>query len=198
MISQKSDTLPLKLQSPFPSTHFLAGSLFGPPDSPVTGFTSPSNSGCSGARASGCRAKSASASARLDAVCDRGACAFRTSSSNSRCASRGKGGGEGLFNECLGFEDMFRLLLAVLIELYRVSGVLMLELFIRRTWRLKKLANPDILLRRKSRIVLNAGSVRTNGVSMQQMDVLLADVSVVVETMCVQCARVATRLGKRS
>lgn len=39
---QKSDTRPLKLQSP--SIQRFTGSRFGPPFSPVTGFVSPSNS----------------------------------------------------------------------------------------------------------------------------------------------------------
>jgi len=43
---QKSETLPLKLQSPPESAvERLTGSHFGPPCSPVLGFISPSNSG---------------------------------------------------------------------------------------------------------------------------------------------------------
>ncbi len=94
---QKSDTLPLKLQSP--SDHFLTGSLFGPPCSPVVGLTSPSNSEATGLRASGCSASSASASSLPTDVCERGACALRTRSSNSRWSSLGSGGGEGRFSE---------------------------------------------------------------------------------------------------
>lgn len=94
---QKSETLPLKLQSP--SDHFLTGSLFGPPCSPVVGLTSPSNSEATGFRASGCSASSASASSLPTDVCERGACALRTRSSNSRWSSLGRGGGDGRFSE---------------------------------------------------------------------------------------------------
>ena len=51
---QKSETLPLKLQSPPGSAVQRAtGSRFGPPCSPVLGFISPSNSGFTGIRVSG-------------------------------------------------------------------------------------------------------------------------------------------------
>ena len=51
---QKSETLPLKLQSPPGSAAQRAtGSRFGPPCSPVLGFISPSNSGFTGVRVSG-------------------------------------------------------------------------------------------------------------------------------------------------
>lgn len=43
LVSQKSVTRPLKLQSPL--LPHLSGSFLGPPTSPVTGFRSPSNSG---------------------------------------------------------------------------------------------------------------------------------------------------------
>ena len=51
---QKSETLPLKLQSPPGSAVQRAtGSRFGPPCSPVLGFISPSNSGFTGIGVSG-------------------------------------------------------------------------------------------------------------------------------------------------
>ena len=53
-MGQKSDTRPLKLQSPVSSPHFPTGSRLGPPRSPVLGFVSPSNSGFMGSRAPGC------------------------------------------------------------------------------------------------------------------------------------------------
>lgn len=51
-LHQKSDTLPLKLQSPS-SVHFPIGSRLGPPRSPVAGLTSPSNSAFTGVGVSG-------------------------------------------------------------------------------------------------------------------------------------------------
>lgn len=95
---QKSDTRPLKLQSPPSSVHRLTGSLLGPPLSPVFGLISPSNSGSRGLRASGCN-KSSSAIDGAEVGRDdgwlRGACARRTSSSNSRWSAAGRGGGDG-------------------------------------------------------------------------------------------------------
>ena len=89
---QKSDTRPLKLQSPPEfSPHLPTGSRFGPPSSPVIGFTSPSNSDLRGLRASGCISSATCASAA------RGVCLFRKSRSNSRCCSFGRCGGEGRF-----------------------------------------------------------------------------------------------------
>ncbi len=87
---QKSDTLPLKLQSPSCSIQRRTGSRFGPPRSPVAGLTSPSKSALSGTGASGClsaRPAGAFATAATSAC--------RWSASNSRCCAGGRGCGAG-------------------------------------------------------------------------------------------------------
>lgn len=109
--AQKSETRPLKLQSPPSSAHCLTGSLFGPPRSPVFGLMSPSNSGSSGLRASGCNDSSPAVDGvgvDRDDGWLRGACARRTSSSNSRWSAAGRGGGDGRGRSKGAREDMVR------------------------------------------------------------------------------------------
>lgn len=81
---------------------YSTGSLFGPPTSPVTGLTFPSNVGLGCFRKSGCIASSTSGdSAASSSTWTPGAGALagaftrRRSSSNSRCCARGRGGGPG-------------------------------------------------------------------------------------------------------
>ena len=88
-MGQKSDTRPLKLQSPVSSPHFPTGSRLGPPRSPVLGFVSPSNSGFMGSRAPGCSWTGSEGWAR-------GVCALRSRCWNSCCCDGGRGGGAGL------------------------------------------------------------------------------------------------------
>ena len=97
-ISQKSDTLPLKLQSPSSSTQRRMGSRFGPPRSPVTGLISPMNSALRGTGASGCLS---TCSTRPLTVTS----AWRWRASNSRCRSGGSGGGAGRLGGALNAID---------------------------------------------------------------------------------------------